>query len=108
METGLGRVRGNKKIYGKMLGLFLQSDEFAKLEESLAAGNIEQAGEVAHAIKGMTGNLALDALFEVSTTLMDQLREGTRDEATIENLFATYKATKQVVEEEMAAMEAEG
>lgn len=104
LETGLGRVRGNKKIYARMLGLFLASEEFAQLKESLAAGDIERAGELAHAVKGMTGNLTLTALFDVSTTLMGQLRDGVLDEPTAAELFTVYDATRKVVEEEMAAL----
>lgn len=108
LETGLGRVRGNKKIYARMLDLFLKSEEFAQMEQALAEGDVERSADLAHAVKGMTGNLALDALFEVSTSLMGQLREGVIDEPTVQDFFATYKATRQYVEEEVAALQAEG
>ena len=56
---GLARIRGNEKIYARMLGLFQQSEEFGKFEEAIASGDMNAAADVAHAIKGMTGNLSL-------------------------------------------------
>ena len=32
LDTGLGRIRGNKKLYKRMLGMFAASEEFGKLE----------------------------------------------------------------------------
>ncbi len=104
VEVGLGRVRGNTKIYARMLGLFLKSEEFAQLEQSLEAGDIERAADLAHAIKGMTGNLALDALFELSTKMMGQLREGVADRQTAEELFSALAITRKYVEEELVEL----
>jgi HPt (histidine-containing phosphotransfer) domain-containing protein len=102
METGLGRVRGNSVIYKKMLGMFLNSKEFEALEEALTAKDCQKAADVAHAIKGLTGNLSLTLLFEESTKLMNQLRAGSYEEATLLNyrgiLARTREEVKKVVE----------
>lgn len=107
VDTALSRVRGNKKIYVRMLGLFLKSEEFATFEERLEADDRPGAGEVAHAIKGMTGNLGMDPLFEVSNQLMDELRAGTRDEEKIALYRDTLEKTRQSVEALMPQLEAE-
>ena len=88
LETGLGRVRDNKKLYSRMLGLFLQSPDLEAFEAAVSAGDIAKAAESAHAIKGVAGNLALDAVFEDSSNLMTQLRAGTLNE----ELLAAYRA----------------
>jgi HPt (histidine-containing phosphotransfer) domain-containing protein len=98
MEAGLARVRGNMVIFKKMLGMFLQSKEFAAFEESLEKKDYPKAAEVAHAIKGLTGNLALTSLFEESTKLMNQLREGTYDEETIRSYRSALTETRTHVE----------
>jgi HPt (histidine-containing phosphotransfer) domain-containing protein len=103
METGLGRVRGNAVIFKKMLGMFLNSKEFALFEEALAEKDYGKAADVAHAIKGLTGNLALTPLFEESTKLMNQLREGNCDEATLGNYRAILTHTRSEVEKIIAA-----
>lgn len=97
-----------QKIYAKMLDLFLQSEEFAQLEQTLEAGDVERSGDLAHDVTGVPGNLALDALFDVSTTLMGQLREGVIDEPAVHDFFATLKITQRYVEEEVVALQAEG
>jgi HPt (histidine-containing phosphotransfer) domain-containing protein len=103
METGLGRVRGNAAIYKKMLGMFLNSKEFGAFEEALTANDYSKAADVAHAIKGLTGNLALTPLFEESTKLMNQLREGKYDEATLQNYRTALTETRGEVEKVLAA-----
>lgn len=105
LEAGLGRVRGNKKIFGRMLGLFLKSTEFDAFEEAIAAGDKEKASELAHAIKGMTGNLGLDAVFTESETLMTQLRAGTQDDALIGQFREDYAETRRQVEALLPEME---
>ncbi len=74
--SGIKRVMGNKKLYRRMLGLFLTSAEFASLEDGLKAEDYTKAGDAAHAIKGITGNLSLPLLFDLSSELMQQLRQG--------------------------------
>ena len=103
METGLGRVRGNAAIFKKMLVMFLTSKEFTAFEEALAANDYPKAADVAHAIKGLTGNLALTPLFEESTKLMNQLRGGPCDEATLQNYRAILTETRAEVEKIIAA-----
>ena len=85
--SGLARIRGNEKIYARMLGLFQQSEEFDKFEAAMAAGDMNAAADVAHAIKGMSGNLSLTKVFDLSADLMNQLRGGTYDETTRGVLF---------------------
>ena len=84
--TGLSRVRGNVALYARMLGMFLESKEMAQLQESYQNKDIQAMADLSHAIKGMTGNLALPALFEISTKLNDELKQGELNEET----FAQY------------------
>lgn len=106
LDEGLGRVRGNKTLFKRMLGLFLANDSFAQLEESLAAGEYEKAGEHAHAIKGMTGNLSLTPLFEASTTLMNELRQGQpASEGALATYRDAYEKTRVAVEELVQELE---
>lgn len=103
LDTALGRVRGNKKLYRRMLDLFFGSEEFENLEKSLGTEDLDTSAKFAHAIKGMTGNLGMDILFEASTKLMNELREGIKDEQTIQHYRAAYQntlvAAKELAEE---------
>lgn len=101
LDAGLARVRGNKTIFKKMLELFKKSPEFAAFEEQLANGDDAAAAETAHAIKGVTGNLGMTALFETSAQLMTDLREGKRDEDLLARYRQAYEYTQQLVDEAM-------
>lgn len=87
LDDGLKRIRGNKKLYVKMLDMFLENKEAEMLERSLADNKLEEAADIAHAIKGMTGNLSLLRLSDVSNELMESLKGGKRDE----HLIALYR-----------------
>ena len=98
LKSALPRVMGNQTIYQKMLNMFLDSTEFAALEEELEKGDYAKAGDVAHAIKGMTGNLGFVMLFETSTQFMNELRAGTFDPATADAYRDSYTKTKEAAE----------
>lgn len=107
IDTALGRIRGNKKLYAKMLGMFLQSPEFDALEAALQANDYEKCGEAAHAIKGITGNLSLMALFETSTELMNQFRANGYQEETLAAYRDALEKTRPIVEDLIAQFNAE-
>ena len=104
MEGGMARVRNNKNLYIRMLGMFLKGTEYDDLLEQLANGVLDQAANTCHAIKGISGNLSLTQLFHCSDELTENLRKSIADEAEIENFKKVYLATKAHVE----ALVAEG
>lgn len=103
LDAALARVRGNKALYKRMLGMFLESQEFANFEAALEEKNYAHGAEIAHGIKGMTGNLGLTLVFEASEKLMQEMRQGPPSEALVleygQNLAKTRSAVKQLVEE---------
>lgn len=102
-EEALGRLGGSQAIFKRLLGMFMQSEEFGKLEAELAEENYAGAAEVAHAIKGITGNLSLSALFEYSTALMGQLRQGAPDPETLRKYKEALEKTRELVQQEIDA-----
>lgn len=90
VEGGLRRIGGSKPLYIRLLNMFATSAEFSRFEETLAANDLPAAGDVAHAIKGMSGNLSVNTVFEITTRLCEELRAGQRDEA----LLAEYEAAR--------------
>lgn len=106
IESALARVRGNKTLYRRMLGLFLQSAEFDRFEAALSQKDYSQAADAAHGIKGMTGNLAMNLLFATSTELVQQLRQGPPDEDTLARYRAALSGTRAVVEDLAAKLDA--
>ncbi len=98
-ETGLSRVRNNQQLYLRLLGMFADSEEFQKLEDAIAAGNDEAAAHVVHAIKGMSGNLALNPLFDITSRLLVQFRQHNMDSALVKEYHQVLKETLREIEE---------
>jgi HPt (histidine-containing phosphotransfer) domain-containing protein len=107
IQEALARVRDNKKLFRRMLGLFMESGEFANLEDNLMQNDYAKAADAAHAIKGMTGNLALTELFKISTRMMEELRQGIASEETQAAFRAAYSQTRLYVEEVMGEMDSQ-
>lgn len=73
-KEGLARCMNMEKFYFKMLGMGLKNDSFDKLEKYLAEGNLEEAFETAHALKGVVGNLAITPIFIPLSDITESLR----------------------------------
>jgi HPt (histidine-containing phosphotransfer) domain-containing protein len=74
-NEALGRVMNNKKILCKLLNSFLARDNLAGLKPALDSGDYQTGAEISHALKGISANLALKALYENSKTLESNLKE---------------------------------
>ena len=99
VKEGLGRIRDNKKLYRRMLGMFMESGEFAVLEDSLRLKDYSKAADAAHAIKGMTGNLSLTQLYQISAKMMEELRQGIASEESQAVFRSAYSKTRLYTEE---------
>ncbi len=77
VEEGLSRCLNNEAFYLKMIHMGLADGHFAKLEEAIAAHNLDEAFENAHALKGVVGNLALTPLAKPISEITELLRART-------------------------------
>lgn len=98
-EVGLSRVRKNKQLYLRLLGMFADSPEFQKLEDAIAAGDTDAAAHLVHTIKGMSGNLALTAVFDLTSRLMVQYRQNSVDPALLEEYRQALDETLHQIQE---------
>ena len=73
-EEGLSRCMNNEGFYLKMVGMGLADANFDKLRDAVAAGDAKEAFEAAHALKGVTGNLALTPIYVPLCELTEKLR----------------------------------
>ena len=78
VDTGLQRLMDNEEFYLKMVNVFLEEKNFNNLEEALKAGDLTQAFEAAHALKGVSANLSLTPFYNVIYELTELLRNGTQ------------------------------
>lgn len=73
-DEGVARFVGHADMYERFLRQFLADPGYAALEQAMAAGDVEAAFQAAHSLKGVTGNLSLNALYRRLIPLTDALR----------------------------------
>ncbi|SMP59614.1 Signal transduction histidine kinase [Desulfonatronum zhilinae] len=76
LAQGLARLRGNEKLYLRLLLDFRSSyaDVLEKIEQAVQAEEREQAARTVHAVKGVAGNLGANAVFEAAQGLEHSLK----------------------------------
>ncbi|MCR5789664.1 MAG: Hpt domain-containing protein [Lachnospiraceae bacterium] len=73
-EEGLARCMNNEAFYLKMVDMGIMDERFETLEDVLKQNDLETAFEMAHALKGVIGNLALTPLYAPINELTELLR----------------------------------
>jgi CheY-like chemotaxis protein/HPt (histidine-containing phosphotransfer) domain-containing protein len=78
IASGLGRVAGNKQLYGKLLCKFKdgQEDAVEQIAGALRANDVETAARLAHTVKGVSGNLGADNLYHAAADLEKAIKDG--------------------------------
>jgi len=76
VEKALERVKGNKDAYKGFLLEFFADPDFKALGKEIETGNIKNAFEYAHGLKGMAANLGLDEVNNKLNVLVEILRAG--------------------------------
>ena len=71
---GLARCMNNEAFYLRLVGMGLKDVNFDKLQNAVAAGNVKDAFEAAHALKGVLGNLALTPLLNPVSEMTELFR----------------------------------
>jgi PAS domain S-box-containing protein len=74
---GLQAMRGKLPSYLRLLGIFLETHghDAEKISAALNSGDFTQAGHIAHSLKGVSGTLGLNGIYEAALALNDALRE---------------------------------
>jgi len=73
-DEGLARFMGNAALYQTFLKKFPADPGFSALGDALRAGDAEAAFQAAHSLKGVSGNLSLNDLYENTIPLVEALR----------------------------------
>lgn len=93
VDEGLGRCMGNKELYLRLVSSVPAEKSFDVLKESIESGDLNAAFEAAHALKGITGNLALVPLYEPIVEITELLR--TRQEIDYTDLLSGILTKKE-------------
>ena len=74
VDEGLERCMGMEDFYLEMVELGISDERFDNLGGFLKAGDLDEAFEQVHALKGVIGNLALTPLYETINEITEHLR----------------------------------
>ena len=78
-EEGLTRCMNNEDFYLKMVNMFFSDgSKFEALGKALASGDLNDAFEQAHALKGVCANLALTPIQNRISEITELLRARTQ------------------------------
>lgn len=86
VEGALERFLEDEELYYSCLKMVSEDASLARLEEQLRAGEVEEAFDSAHTLKGIIANVGLTPMFEIIVRIVEPLRTG-----QIENLLAIYE-----------------
>ena len=81
-DEALVRCMNNENFYLMLVGKALQDPSFEKLKEAVGAKDLDRAFELAHALKGVTANLALTPLTVPVSEMTELLRSRTDTDYT--------------------------
>ncbi|MCR5826608.1 MAG: Hpt domain-containing protein [Oscillospiraceae bacterium] len=74
--TGLKRCVNKESLYLRLVKTVPSSADFARLQETVAAGDYEAGFQAAHGLKGVTANLSLTPLSGPIMEITEHLRAG--------------------------------
>lgn len=99
VDEALERVMGNEMLFDRLLDMFLDDPNFAKLKDAIAEKDEDGAIAAVHSLKGTCGNLSMKPLFELTNSQLGLFRQGAWDEAVamMPRIEESYEATAQAV-----------
>ncbi len=91
IKRGIQQVGGNEQLYQKLLKDFLHNHEHLgqDLEKYIQQNDQQQATRSAHTLKGVTGNIGAERLYQASSEIDQKLKKGEPIESTLLNEFSS-------------------
>ena len=81
VDSVLDRFMGNEGILTRFLKKFLDDANYEKLKDAVEKGDAEAALTASHTLKGVSGNLSMNRLYELTTRQVQLLGgKGSRGE----------------------------
>jgi len=97
VESGLGRVGGNEKLYRNLLVKFYKeyADSTQQIKDALAKEDTELGTRLAHTVKGVAGNLGAKDLQAAGADLESAIKNNNLE--NIEELLETFEGKTQSI-----------
>jgi CheY-like chemotaxis protein len=98
IEAGLGRLRGNKKLYSTLLSSFQRNDLYNQVRGQISARTYEQAAQSAHALKGIAANIELGEVNRLIIIVEAALKTGMPpSQSVLDELAAAHARTMELL-----------
>ncbi|MDD2967339.1 MAG: Hpt domain-containing protein [Desulfovibrionaceae bacterium] len=80
IKSTMRRVADDELFYIDCLHDIVEDPYFAKLKEAIDRGNVSQAFDAAHTLKGVLSNLGLTPMYNKVVEIVEPLRAGSRED----------------------------
>lgn len=96
----LARLMGSEALLGRLLGKFAADENCARLVAAAEKDDADAALEAAHALKGVSGNLSMVRVHELTTRACELIRAGDWPAARglADELGSAYSSVKAAIE----------
>ncbi|NVK55136.1 MAG: Hpt domain-containing protein [Alteromonadaceae bacterium] len=100
-EFGLRQLNGNKSLLFRLLRKFAAEyrDLDTRLQALVGAESIQEAEDLVHTLKGVSGNLGCNAVYQDSRLVNEQLKHGEPDASSMQSLFDNLSKTLAVIDD---------
>ena len=92
VSEGIARCLDDEEFYLDLVKSAVPDAKIDELEQCIAAKDFDRAFEIAHALKGMYGNISLTPIYEPINQITELLRS--RTDTDYSSLLAEAKAQK--------------
>ena len=93
VDEGVKRCLDDEDFYIDLVKSAIPDDRIDELEQCIKAGELDKAFEIAHALKGMYGNISITPIYEPISEITELLRD--RKDADYAPYIARAKEQKQ-------------
>lgn len=76
IDGALERFVGDEELYKTCLYTVLDDKSFGGLGEALEAGQVREAFDYAHTLKGVLANMGLTPMYDITVRIVEPLRTG--------------------------------
>ena len=100
-DNVLLKFGNNEILYKHYIKKFLEDETYYELEKSWNVKNYDEVEKSAHTLKGVSANLGINRLFELTSKIVQAVRMETYDnmEETYKKLEEEYRLTKEMINE---------
>ena len=99
IDDALKRVGGNKALYKKLLGRYVDGNYIEAIETALQSGDAEASAREAHTLKGVSANLSLEKVRALSIELEEKIKSGEDCADSLSELKQAHSVTLEKIAE---------